>query len=590
MNSNKLKKEFENVYSDFFRNNRLILSMPFVATLSWDYSENFFWINIKQKITNRIYVWFNKITNPGIKVKQITYYSDWNHQFYNEELQIHSNLYWELDKYLNQKYWINWNWIEISILSELWWDVWLWFDSILLTLIILWIHNINWLINNEILVDIQKMSIEEVWNKYDKILFPIFNWSYEYLIKSYQFFPIVWDIASSFYYGNAPFITLSIPEYFHNEYSNIISHWWKSKLWRISDFIWCEDNFPAIDFSVINSWIPISLWEVLKSNNKIKNQINIIKNSTHTYLKAVLNDNSNVTKFYEDFLDLKNDTFNHTYNNLHLVISIETFYYLCKVYKDWYSEENINNLIRSLKKFQLINYLKSSSNNFHNFISYLELNINKKHDVAIFPNTTSIMWWTVSLISHKQRNRKDIYNGVIKVKDIYNASIIYESWSDWIEQKWLKIEQDLDNNFFSDYINWWEVIIYDMWWLEHITNLSNYLNEVWDYDIILDKITNRIILGWELLNSKVIPSQSYTIEIIHEINKNNCKLHSSLLNKSTYSSNKNEMYWKILLPLIKICRLKLWKELKISCIWTPSNYFINYEKSDIKICIINNFF
>jgi hypothetical protein len=55
---------------------------------------------------------------------------------------------------------------------------------------------------------------------------------------------------------------------------------------------------------------------------------------------------------------------------------------------------------------------------------------------------------------------------------------------------------------------------------------------------------------------------------------------------STYSKNKNDMTWKVVLPIVKLVNEKLWKQLNLTCRWGLYDYVVKLGSSQVSIWII----
>lgn len=89
------------------------------------------------------------------------------------------------------------------------------------------------------------------------------------------------------------------------------------------------------------------------------------------------------------------------------------------------------------------------------------------------------------------------------------------------------------------------------------------INNNW---LVLDLINKKIYLDWEKLTSKHIHSQNTTIDILKKLLSYKWKdISNKDLPKSSYSTNKNEMLWKIIIPLVKLIEEKKKIKLPLIC-------------------------
>jgi hypothetical protein len=105
--------------------------------------------------------------------------------------------------------------------------------------------------------------------------------------------------------------------------------------------------------------------------------------------------------------------------------------------------------------------------------------------------------------------------------------------------------------------------------------------------LILDAINKKIYLNWNKMTSKEIHSQSTTVDVLDKlINANWNDISNSELEISSYTKNKNEMLWKIVLPIVRLLKKEYWVELPIICKWSLWDYYLKLKKTKIRIWII----
>ena len=105
--------------------------------------------------------------------------------------------------------------------------------------------------------------------------------------------------------------------------------------------------------------------------------------------------------------------------------------------------------------------------------------------------------------------------------------------------------------------------------------------------LFLDLTKNKIFLDWKKLTSKEIKSQNTTIEVLLKLLENKWDFISNKdLSLSSYSSNKNDMTSKIILPLQKLIKKENNIDFKINITWTNSNFKLKLEESILDINIV----
>ena len=71
MNTLKIKRNLEEEYKIFFKQNSLVVSLPFLYNWSSDNWMSYKGVLIKQKLPIRAYIWINKIINKWVKINEV---------------------------------------------------------------------------------------------------------------------------------------------------------------------------------------------------------------------------------------------------------------------------------------------------------------------------------------------------------------------------------------------------------------------------------------------------------------------------------------------------------------------------------------
>ena len=86
MNSRSIQESHRSIYENFFTENQVIVSAPFVMNRSGDVLNNYTWISIKQKIPLRVYMGYTRNASSQIRLRHI------NHLDINEDTFIQTNI------------------------------------------------------------------------------------------------------------------------------------------------------------------------------------------------------------------------------------------------------------------------------------------------------------------------------------------------------------------------------------------------------------------------------------------------------------------------------------------------------------------
>ena len=170
------------------------------------------------------------------------------------------------------------------------------------------------------------------------------------------------------------------------------------------------------------------------------------------------------------------------------------------------------------------------------------------------------------------------------------AHLGYLSWLDGTEDGAAKIEQDLKNKIFSPFVTHEDLEVTDyfasMRGIKRLFSRDEYDRQLSSIDLVFDQANQRIYLRGKQLTSKEISSAKETILVIVELLKKRGKLSSEQLPSSSYSTNRYDFAGKILLPLQRIIRKKLNKELRLKVRGGISSFLINFDPTNLRIWIV----
>ena len=111
-----------------------------------------------------------------------------------------------------------------------------------------------------------------------------------------------------------------------------------------------------------------------------------------------------------------------------------------------------------------------------------------------------------------------------------------------------------------------------------------------DYDILCNLIDNSILVGGKALSGKELHSKTATLGVLTRLlERKNDEVCSQDFPRSSYTSNKNEMQGKIILPLLKIIKERTHKDLGLTCTGSNTKFYLKLAtESDLKIGLINS--
>lgn len=539
MNSENLKSKNRKIYKKFFNEYDLIISCPIVYSLTWINTWFTTWnsFSILQKISLRNYIWIN--TNEFNNNIDFIYKNNSIENFEQSSINEYYPISRKLLDNIGLKY-------KIWFLSE--------YNRIDSPSMIANIIISKLLIDNEINInDIESLDIENPESQ--RVIKKIFERD-NILLKNFKLF---WSLRNSSYYLWCSILKsdshiLSTEKNFNTKYINL----GKDKL------------FENLDLSiyVLNPNIftkPIFQSNILFEEGKIIQKI---------------------WKKYKIFT--KNNNLAECVDYMSRHYSLETFDNLSYLYE---KDERWNNFFKNIPIFNNLTFA-IYRDNYKNLLKHNEIKKiikksikNKDIEIAITQSGNRIQIFGNRLLRITKKEVDEINKTLW-----YNFTLDYSSNEDWFEIDWVKIEQRKskwilwefasENNIKDFWSNWISTEFFD-----HKKDMDNVLKN--KKNLILDTINNKIFINWKKMTSKDIHSQSWTIEILKQLLNNQWnEISNKDLPPSSYSKNKNEMIWKIIIPLIKIFEQNTWEKLKLICKWSIYDFYIKLNLPNNPISII----
>jgi len=595
MNSKNLKKTYVQTYEKFFLENQTVVSSPFVLSRSGDILNNYSGVSIKQKIPLRIYMWYTRNTSKKITINKV-YHLDMNeYQFIESNALEYAPYIADINKELEKEYGRllqGDEGIEINILSELPRGVGLWFGSILALLLSVVMHSIWGTIDNKAIIAIRTQNINEVLMDSQGNVHRIF-------VDAFRFDKLIYDMVwsgtkmASFF--DSPYPIVSFSEDFDKTLvpaSDMVNRYYG---FRLNDlFKGLRDNpYLPIDYGVIYSGKPVLLEQIAWNNYKT-NQ-NITKTIKSDF-KKLLGDHfgnlhhNRIPKFYKYLIAPETDEFDATYGKLMGILSLKIMYFMSKIYSEAYEETHMLQFLDALKKFRQGDCVtRNSSTNFLKFIRSLQENFHGPQQyIALSPNDSTIMWWSLVFAMPLEWFRRMVVDAVDKTNvGFLDSKLMYTNRIDGVEHEGLKIEQDLTQWLYSEFLDSSSCILKMADGKLQIGNCDTTIknHKVW---ILLDMINNKMYINGRKLTSEDLHSQTATVDILKILMENTGR---DVSNKdfalSSYSKNKNDMLGKIVLPLIELIEKETGKRLPLICKWSIYDFYLKLNASDIAIAVVD---
>lgn len=595
MNSKNLKKTYVQTYEKFFLENQTVVSSPFVLSRSGDILNNYSGVSIKQKIPLRIYMWYSRNMSKKITINKV-YHLDMNeYQFIESNALEYAPYIADINKELEKKYGKLLDGdegIEINILSELprWAGLWFW--SILALLLSVVIHSIWWTIDTKKIATMRTQNINEALMDIQSDVHKIFLDAFHFDRLVYD---MVWSGTKMASFFDSPYPIVSFSEDFDKSLVaeiDIVNRYYGFRLNNL--FKWLRDNpYLPIDYGIIYSGKPVLLEQIAWNNYK-SNQ-NISKTIKSDFKKLLGNHFSNlhhnrIPRFYKYLIAPEIDEFDITYGKLMGILSLKILYFMSKIYSEAYEETHMLQFLDALEKFRQGDCVtRNSSTNFLKFIkSFLENFNGPQQYIALSPNDSTIMWWSLVFAMPLEWFRKMVVDAVDKtnMKFVW-SKLIYANRIDGVEHEWLKIEQDIKQWMYSEFLDSSSCILKMADGKIQIGNCDTTIKNYKKW-ILLDMLSNKIYINGRKLTSEDLHSQTATVDILKHLIENIGKdISNKNFGVSSYSKNKNDMLGKIVLPLIELIEKETGKKLPLICKWSIYDFYLKLNASDIDIAVID---
>lgn len=594
MNSKNLKKTYIQTYEQFFLENQTIISAPFVINRSGDILNNYNGVGIKQKIPLRMYIGYTRTSTKGIVINKIYHLDISEHRFIESNAVEYAPYFTDINKELEKKYakLMNANeGIQINILSELPRGVGLGFGSILALLLAVVVQKIWGNVDNQTLEEIKSKNINEV-------ISDPYNALHKILVEALRIDKSVYGMISTatklttFFDGYYPVVSfsedgdktlLSEEEIIKRCYGFKLNHLYKGMR---------ENPYIPMDYGVVYSGKPVLLEQIAGNKYKTNHTMTqtLKKEMTRVMGSCFSNLHINrIPRFYKYFILPETDEFDLTYGNIMWAMSLKILYYMSKIYAETYEETHILHFLDALRKMRQADCVtRNSSINFLKFIkSFLENIKAPQQYIALTPNDSTIMWWSLVFAMPLEWFRKMLVDAVDKTNiEAIWSKLVYASWIDGIEYEWIKIEQDLSSSRYSEYVDSSSCILKMADGKIKIGNCENTI-EQYKTGVLLDMLNNKMYINGRKLTSEDLHSQTATVDILSLLIENTGKeISNKSLPISSYAKNKNDMLGKIVLPLIELIQKETGKKLPLTCKWSIYDFYIKLNPSDIDIAVV----
>jgi len=545
------------IIKQIHKNSNLVLSWNF--SLPWFPSgigNNMNLLKLKSKISPKLYLWVNKLAKKEIVFNDV-YFLDNKNNLEKLDFSVVNKEYQKiLDfilKFLEDK---NLDFgLEFNIYSEVPRGHWLWFSGVLSALTSSILHYLSWEIDKKFLESIEIFKEE----KFDLV----YDFAYK-LEKISKYNNTNWE--NSFF----AFINKKNPILFLREDKN----------YDFIDLFSSEEFIYPFDYYIVFSGINSDTQKIEYFLQKDKSKINNIQE----FYKNIITNNWILEKKIEKFAEktLNYDVFVSAFN----ILNIKLLNSFKKLFEESYSSFMINKFIDIINEHKnLMAMVEGKSLFAEQFLINFYKNSSKTENIWITSIYSWKMWGWYLLVTRLWESRKTIEKTLESLKNTYPDSYIeYCSYEDNENIEWIKISQDIDNWFYSDYIKSEAYVLKTKDKKIIVSNLEEALEK--DFDLLFDLVKQKVYLKWKKLTSKQIHSQNILVEIVSKTFDNQWVWFSNnILNKSSYSETKSLMGSKVVYPFKNLIKEEFWKDIEFEISWIWWNFKMKLDFWSLRVWI-----
>lgn len=580
MNSTQLQKKFPEVYRDFYSKNDLVVSGCF--SMSW-WNEGILhqsqYLTIGSKIPLKCFVWIKKRNDSLIIFENIISFDIKNEtiksQTYNEVMKESDKIIESIKKFLIQNK-IE-KWITINILTEVPRGHSFGFSDTSSTVLSAALYSFVWIIEPETFTDYRNfLKSDDCQN--------IRNYAWELSLIARKNNTIGQHVRYLLSDSSLPIFIYS--QNFDNDTSLFQEKWWKFtplNIYQKESEINSHASDLPLDYGIIYSWTSLT-------SNQIEDSKHADLTEFKKYDDFIKNDLGlgNTKSFLDNFMN--SGTIVGSYEKILSFWSIQTAYLLKSIIKTWINFQVIHEFVQHINNLRKQISILSQDNHFTELLVSIFQQKKKldMEEIGLLPSYSTKSWWGILFVMRQWLSQDTLGESMKEIQKYYpNAMFDYCSYQDGFAHQWIVIEQYITKNIFSTYIQKNHCIYNDNKGVSYTDTRVNIIEKETEW-LLIDLVEKKIYLNGIKLTSKEIPAQSSTSEILSILFENIGKdVHIDQFSSSSYSSNKNEMLGKIVLPLIKTIKERNEIDFPFICKWGISDFYLSLRETPFKIGIIH---
>lgn len=563
MHSLYLRETYNDVYKDFYIKNDLVISLPHVFRWSPIVSMSERTIVMRQKLQTKIYMWVNKTIHNWVRICWVKSFNSQKEEYLDLQIRelINDDKLGKLETVVSwvlKEFWINY-WIDIYILSEHMRGYGFWFMWSVFTLLSCLIHILA--------KKITYSDLEDYWSFIKSDIFDEIVALSLYMDRKCDGGPLWLSPRVALMQTEEPVIQFWNAKVVKKWVAKYVLEEWCYRALTLSEITHTKKN------TVMN--IPIDYWII---------SFGVAYDWIETRKKYI-----KFSKLYSDVCDF----YNKLQSDFSLpwwetecdwVYWISRFFwlnvmkYFDKLLNSPWEAHYVNALIQTIIDAWIHDSLidRERYNMLDTYYRFSKLKNFNEERIGLIPISTSKVWWTFLFTCRRNESRWTMNLLLDKLKEEWYKSVNYQylSWRDWHCNEWLIVHQHISKSIYSEYVKQWSVLFKKANGDQYVWNHREILatEKRW---LILDDIYWKIYINWEKLTHKHLRSQSATVEILSILREKQWQyIHNSEFPTSSYSKNKNEMIWKIILPLKTLVKETFDVELVIECKWSIFDFHV----------------
>jgi len=495
MNTQKLQNKFPKVYQDFFSECQKVVSAPHSFLWTGDFSGFYDGLTIASKIPLRFYVGYQRIEENKLEIEKEFLAYDFSEEKFLK-IQLDSDLFEKISKLLKNKL----SGVRVRFFSE-------------------------------VPLGISLGGLGAISASLAKLSYPDRDFD--------QLFKIAWEFAKKLQTGRT-LGTTTFAAMKETKYPVVFNSTKNKYIAKSFDEIFDKLKSASlpVDFGLIYSGTLVHRNTIITSFNELKRISNEREIRIGNFQK---NRTRDFWSSYLEFLDQ---------------IAHQNMFAFSRLFTEGATNENLNFLFNTINQYQNLLYYLGVSNSIIDeiYAGIHSIANSAKNGVGSGSKISGVgRGGSVLFAMPYGQHRKEIAKLPVTINNS-KPKMIYSSFEDGIEEGGTKVEQDLENHEISSHISEDSklLILYEK--DRKVSKILLQNTDKIDADLVVDIDNKKLFITGKKIDSKMIPSQKATAEIIEKLLEKG-EIKNVDLPKS-YAKNRFDLQSKITAPLEKLLNVR----------------------------------